>query len=108
MAWLSPAFPVGSFSYSHGLEAAVERGLVSDAGSLHGWICGLLQHGSAWTDAVLLAEAHRAAGAGDTLSEIAELGEAPLGRRAIGSDGDAGRAGAGCRGRRGARGAVLA
>ena len=81
MTWLSPAFPVGSFSYSHGLEAAVERGLVSDAGSLRGWICDLLEHGSAWNDAVLLAEAHRAAVAGDTLSEIAELGEALAGSR---------------------------
>ena len=80
MAWLSPAFPVGSFSYSHGLEAAVERGLVSDAGSLHGWICDLLQHGSAWNDAVLLAEAHRAVDGGE-LAEVAELAEALAGTR---------------------------
>ena len=80
MAWLSPAFPVGSFSYSHGLEAAVERGLVSDAGSLRGWICDLLQHGSAWNDAVLLAEAHRAVDGGE-LAEVAELAEALAGTR---------------------------
>ena len=28
LTWLSPAFPVGAFSYSHGLEYAVEAGLV--------------------------------------------------------------------------------
>ena len=37
-AWLSPAFPVGSFSYSHGLESAVDAGLVADAASLRKWL----------------------------------------------------------------------
>ncbi|TJX17773.1 MAG: urease accessory protein UreF, partial [Mesorhizobium sp.] len=38
MAWLSPAFPVGSFSYSHGLERAVQDGLVADRQSLAAWL----------------------------------------------------------------------
>lgn len=59
MAWLSPAFPVGSFSYSHGLETAVHRGLVSDAAALRQWLVDLIERGSAWNDAVLFAEAHR-------------------------------------------------
>jgi len=59
MAWLSPAFPVGSFSYSHGLETAAHRGLIGNAGSLRDWLADLLERGSAWNDAVLFAEAHR-------------------------------------------------
>ncbi|TIS06302.1 MAG: urease accessory protein UreF, partial [Mesorhizobium sp.] len=38
MAWLSPSFPVGGFSYSHGLERAVHDGLVADRGDLAEWL----------------------------------------------------------------------
>jgi urease accessory protein len=73
--WLSPAFPVGSFAYSHGLEWAVETGAVHDAGSALAWIDDILAQGSGRNDAILLAEAHRAASAGDAsrLAEVAEL-----------------------------------
>ena len=57
LAWLSPAFPVGSFSYSHGLERAVHDGLVADRESLAGWLATLVEVGSGWNDAVLAAEA---------------------------------------------------
>ncbi len=60
VAWLSPAFPVGAFSYSNGLEQAVHDGHVSDAGSLRSWLETMLCHGSGWNDAVLLGEAYRA------------------------------------------------
>lgn len=73
MAWLSPAFPVGSFSYSSGLERAVEDGLVTTAGELEGWIDALLDRGGAWNDAVLLADAWRRARAGGDLSGTADL-----------------------------------
>lgn len=78
MSWLSPAFPVGGFSYSHGLEQAVEVGLVSDLDSVTGWIASILRHGGAWIDAVLFCQAHRAARTGDErrLAEIFELSEA--------------------------------
>ena len=56
MAWLSPAFPVGSFSYSHGLETAVHSVWVTDADSLREWLADLIEHGSAWNDAVLFAD----------------------------------------------------
>jgi len=79
LAWLSPAFPVGSFSYSHGLEFAVEDGTVTDAESLRGWVATLLESGSAWNDAVLLAEAWRLAAAGSPLDEVAALAEALAG-----------------------------
>jgi len=44
MSWLSPSFPVGAFSYSHGIEYAVEAGLVSHEASLRAWIDSGLKH----------------------------------------------------------------
>lgn len=76
LTWLSPAFPVGSFSYSHGLETAIADGTVHDRASLHAWIAALVAHGSGWTDAVLFAEAHAAADNPVRLAEVAELAEA--------------------------------
>lgn len=54
---LSPAFPIGSFAYSQGLESAINDGLIWDAGSLKNWISAVLEHGSGRTDAILLAHA---------------------------------------------------
>lgn len=62
----SPAFPVGAFSYSHGLETAIATGRVTDAVSLCDWVAAALEHGAGWTDAVLIAQS--AAGV-----EVAEL-----------------------------------
>jgi urease accessory protein len=73
--WLSPAFPIGAFAYSHGIEWVVEAGDIGDRGSLEGWIADLLEHGGPWSDAVLLACAHRAVRANDVtaLRDAAEL-----------------------------------
>lgn len=60
MQWLSPAFPVGAFAYSHGLEQVVADGTVHDADSLHDWLEALITHGSGRADAILLAAAHGA------------------------------------------------
>jgi urease accessory protein len=78
MIWLSPSFPVGSFAYSHGIEWAVEAGDVTNAESCAAWLSDLLQHGSGWSDAVLLAAAHRAVASDDdaALAEVAELAAA--------------------------------
>ncbi len=78
MTWLSPAFPVGGFSYSSGIEWAVEAGDVSDAASLRGWLSTMLTDGSGFCDAVFLAHTHRAVelGDGEKLCEIAELAAA--------------------------------
>ncbi len=78
MVWLSPAFPVGAFAYSHGLEWAVEQGEVTDAETCRGWIADLLAFGSGRNDAVLLAAAWRAAAARDdaALHAAAELAAA--------------------------------
>jgi urease accessory protein len=65
MLWLSPAFPVGSFAYSQGLECAVESGDIQDARSLGGWLVDLLTYGALRADALLFAECFRAAIAED-------------------------------------------
>ena len=76
LTWLSPAFPVGAFGYSHGLETAMREGVVTNADALSAWIAGLIEHGSGWTDAVLFKAAHDAAGDPVTLADIAELAQA--------------------------------
>jgi urease accessory protein len=78
MAWLSPAYPVGAFSYSSGIEWAVEAGDIKDAASLQAWLAVMLRDGSGFCDAVLFAHAHRAAAAGDdkALRAVAELAAA--------------------------------
>lgn len=73
--WLSPAFPVGSFAYSHGLELAAGRGWVRDAAGLEAWLVDLVRHGGLGNDLVLLAHAWRAAGEGrwGDLHDLANL-----------------------------------
>ena len=75
MTFLSPAFPVGAFSYSHGLEQAIDSDVIRSAEALKSWLVDLLMCGSAWSDVVVFAEANRAASAGDLsrLRSIAEL-----------------------------------
>jgi urease accessory protein len=81
MAWLSPAFPVGSFAYSGGLERAVHDNLVCDSIGLEGWISTLIGNGSVWNDAVLLVEAHQASSDMKRLAAVAELAEALAGSK---------------------------
>ena len=57
LAFMSPAFPVGGFAYSHGLERAIDDGVVASADEVREWIESLLVHGSGWNDAVLFAQA---------------------------------------------------
>jgi urease accessory protein len=78
MAWLSPAYPVGAFSYSGGLEWAVEAGDVTDPESLHGWLAVMIGQGSGLCDAVFLVHAHRAVTDADdaALRAVAELAAA--------------------------------
>ncbi len=59
--WLaSPALPVGGFSYSEGLEAAVEAGLVDDEASAANWLLGQLELSLARAELPLLVQAHAA------------------------------------------------
>ncbi len=57
--WLSPAFPTGAFAYSHGLEQAVAMGEITEAEGFGHWLTAILDHGTGWNDAVLLALALR-------------------------------------------------
>lgn len=63
-SWLSPAFPIGGFAFSQGLETAIVSGKIRDGRALGDWIGGALHAGSIRTDALVLALAHRAAAAG--------------------------------------------
>ncbi len=69
MAWLSPAYPIGAFSYSSGIEWAVEAGDITDAASLERWLAVMIADGS---------DAHRAVVASDddALRAVAELAAA--------------------------------
>lgn len=73
LTWLSPAFPVGAFAWSAGLETAIVRGTVHDRQTTQRWITGNLEHGSMRTDAILLSHAHRSCADKDALSELADL-----------------------------------
>ncbi len=79
-AWLSPAFPVGSFAFSHGLEGAVEAADVTDGATLEAWLDDLLRHGAPRADGVLLAAARRAPAEIGSINELA-LALAPSSER---------------------------
>jgi urease accessory protein len=77
-SWLSPAFPTGSYSYSHGIEWAVEAGHIHDRKSLVDWLEADLCYGSGRNEAIFFIEAWRSAADDDCekLLEIAELAAA--------------------------------
>ena len=51
--WMSPAFPIGAYAYSHGLEWAIESGEVTTREDVEEWIADVITRGSGWNDAVL-------------------------------------------------------
>lgn len=75
LAWMSPAYPVGAFSYSHGIEWAVETGDIASLATLVDWLDVVLRDGSGLADATFCTHAHRAllARDGAALAEVAEL-----------------------------------
>jgi urease accessory protein len=83
MAWLSPAYPVGAFSYSTGIEWAVEAGDINNAETLRRWLAAMLGQGGGFCDAVLFVEAYQATAAGDDqrLRAVAELAAALVSSR---------------------------
>lgn len=78
MTWLSPAYPVGGFSYSSGIEWAVEAGDVTDASTLREWIAAMMVYGSGLSDAIFFVHAYRASASndGNGLRAVAELAAA--------------------------------
>ena len=86
-AWFSPAFPTGAFSYSHGVETAIQDGLITDGQSLQSWIATLLRHGSGRTDLLFIKAAYEGeqeanalclalCASKERLQETTELGQA--------------------------------
>lgn len=66
LMWLaSPALPVGGFSYSEGLEAAVDAGLVHDEATAAAWLADQLPLVLARSDGAAMADACRAWAAHD-------------------------------------------
>jgi urease accessory protein len=78
MSWLSPSYPVGAFSYSSGLEWAVEAGDITDAATLCNWMQTMFEHGGIACDAVFFVHAYSGAAEGDdsALRGVAELAAA--------------------------------
>jgi urease accessory protein len=78
MAWLSPSYPVGAFSYSGGIEWAVEAGDIRDAEGLRRWLAIVIGEGGCFCDAVFFVHAHRSLTGNDTaaLQTVAELAAA--------------------------------
>jgi urease accessory protein len=82
LAWSSPGYPTGAFSYSHGLEWAIEAGTVNDLQGLLDYVTAVLSRGGGWVDAVLFVHAWRAAtrvkeqGSRGGLEAVAESGAA--------------------------------
>lgn len=78
MTWLSPAYPVGAFSYSSGLEWAVEAGDIDSGQTLRRWIETLLSDGVGMSDGIVFCSTHRAIVAADDagLTLAAELAAA--------------------------------
>jgi len=62
---VSPTLPVGAFTYSQGIEWAVEAGWIRDSADLEDWLRDQLSHSLASLDLPLLARMHAAALAGD-------------------------------------------
>ena len=69
--WLSPAFPVSSYAYSHGLEAEIAAGRVADAAGLRDWVAGVLAAGAGRNDTILMLAASRATQEADALADLA-------------------------------------
>lgn len=74
LAWTSPAYPVGGFSYSHGIEMAVEEGRIPNAHALTAYITTVLMRGAGHVDGVMLCAAHAACGDDAALDAVAEDG----------------------------------
>lgn len=75
LAWFSPALPIGAYSHSHALEAAIEAELVTDAATLEDYVATALRFGGGRLDALLLAAAHRATRSGRACGDGADLEE---------------------------------
>jgi urease accessory protein len=78
MAWFSPSYPIGAFSYSSGIEWAVEAGDISDADTLLDWLKVMMNDGAGFCDGVFFSHAWRACKSpeDDSLRVVIELAAA--------------------------------
>ncbi len=78
MAWFSPSYPIGAFSYSSGIEWAVEAGDISDADTLLDWLKVMISDGAGFCDGVFFSHAWRACTTSndDALRMVIELAAA--------------------------------
>ena len=53
--WLSPSFPVGAYTFSHGLEYAIDGRWITDVESAERWLSDLLRFGTGHADLVFVA-----------------------------------------------------
>lgn len=81
MSWLSPVFPTGGFSYSSGLEAAVQNDIVCNEADLEEWLRGNLTIGDLRNDAIFVAAAWHKNSEPDMLRQTAELALALAGSK---------------------------
>lgn len=58
---LSPAFPIGAFAYSQGMETAMVGGVLRDAAGVESWVRATLRFGTPRMDAVIAAHARAGA-----------------------------------------------
>lgn len=73
MTWLSPSYPVGAYTYSHGLEQAIESGWATDRVTTQAWVRDVVLSGDGFADAVMLSSAYRAADDPEGLAAANEL-----------------------------------
>jgi urease accessory protein len=85
LTWLSPAFPVGSFAYSSGLEFAVDSGTVTTESTLQSWLEDSLEHGAIKTDSILLRRTMRGEDVADLAMTLATTAERRLETTATGT-----------------------
>ena len=59
LTWNNQSYPIGSYSFSSGLEYAIETNVIKSAKDLRDWLKDSLKYGNLQSDAILLAEAWR-------------------------------------------------
>ena len=72
LTWMSPSYPVGAYAFSHGLENAVDEGLVADRASAQEWIRDVIAYGNGRADLTFLRAAWEAATDREELARLAE------------------------------------
>lgn len=84
LSWISPSFPVGAYTYSHGLEYAAEAGLVSNETDLQEWLEGVLRYGTGRVDGMLFYAAYQATE--EDLPDVIEFASAMRGTRELATE----------------------